>query len=88
MKQGPSKYFTLVQKLERKIQFELVRISSLFSNYEKKQFIKLNISNWRMLKIPKIPVQIDGRLQIIGDIKRTNIIGNNKNSNVTTSKPY
>ena len=88
MKQGPSKYFTLVQKLERKIQFELVRISSLFSNYEKKQFIKLNISNWRMLKIPKIPVQIDGRLQIIGDIKRNNIIGNNKNSNVTTSKPY
>ena len=76
MKQGPSKYFTLVQKLERKIQFELVRISSLFSNYEKKQFVKLNISNWRMLKIPKIPVQIDGRLQIIGDIKRNNIIGN------------
>jgi hypothetical protein len=32
VKQGPSKYFTLAQKLGKKTQFELVKISSLFSN--------------------------------------------------------
>ena len=33
--QGPSKYFTLAQELGKKIQFELVKISSLFSKEEK-----------------------------------------------------
>ena len=33
----------------------------------KKQFIKLVISNWRMSKIPKIPVQIDRRLGVFDD---------------------
>ena len=42
----------------KKNQFELVEIYSLFS---KMQFIKLDISNWWMSKLPKIPVQIDRR---------------------------
>ena len=46
-----------------KTQFELVKITSFVFKLERKnQFIKLDISNWRMSKVPKIPVQIDRRL--------------------------
>ena len=50
-KQGPSKYFTLARKLEKIIKFELEKISSWFQTGKKIQFIKLDISNWRIEKI-------------------------------------
>ena len=43
MKQGPSKYFTLAMKLEKKNQFELEKISSWFQIGKKIQFIKPDI---------------------------------------------
>ena len=56
VKQGTSKYFTLAQKLEKKIQFELEKISSWFQTGKKIQFHQtgyLKLENW------KNPVQID-----------------------------
>ena len=60
--QGPSKYFTLAQELGKKIQFELVKISSLFSNQEKNPVHQTGY--FKLEKIPKIPVQIDKRLAL------------------------
>jgi len=38
-------------------------IQFVFKLGKKIQFIKLDISNWKMSKNPKIPVQIDRRIQ-------------------------
>ena len=43
LKQDPSKYFTLAQKIEKN-KFELEKISSLFKTRKKIQFIKVDIS--------------------------------------------
>ena len=56
--QGPSKYFTLAQKLGK---ISNLKYPVCFQSRKKIQFIKLDISNWRMSKVPKIPVQIDRR---------------------------
>ena len=55
---GPSKYFTLAQKLEKKIMFQLEKISNWFqiSNWEKnpvRQTRYFKMENWKNL------VQID-----------------------------
>ena len=43
-------YFTLDQKLEKKNKVELEITYSWFQTREKMQFIKLDISNWRIGK--------------------------------------
>ena len=61
VKHGPSKYFTLAQKLEKKSSLNWQKYPVCFQVRKKIQFIKLVVSNWRMSKSPKIPVQIDRR---------------------------